>query len=278
VIGRCLTALTSGYEVGELEVLVVCNGCSDDTAEIARQFGPPVRVLETEVPSKTNALNLGDEAALGFPRVYMDADVVMDLASLRLLAKALADGTVLACSPKPRSVFGSNASLSLLAFYRFWTALPHIQDGMITAGVYAISETGRRRFEQFPDIIADDGYVRLLFEPHERLLVEDAISEVREPLTLGDLLKIKTRSRLGELQLWQCYPELCARDLKTKRYLRALPVILKRPSLYIAAVPYLYVNVVSRLRARKQFMSTQRYVWERDNSSRSPQPLESGSR
>lgn len=274
VIGRCLTALTSGYDVGELEVLVVCNGCSDDTAEIARQFGPPVRVLETEVPSKTNALNLGDDAALGFPRVYMDADVVMDLASLRQLERALANGTVLACSPKPLSVFGANASWGVRAFYQFWMALPHIQDGMIAAGVYAISEAGRRRFDQFPDIIADDGYVRLLFEPHERLLVESAISEVREPLTLGDLMKIKTRSRLGELQLWQRYPDLCARDLKTKRYSRALSAILLRPSLFVAAVPYLYVYFVSRLRALRQFKSTQRYVWERDNSSRSPQPLE----
>jgi glycosyltransferase involved in cell wall biosynthesis len=277
VIGRCLTALTSGYEVGELEVLVVCNGCSDDTAEIARQFGPPVRVLETEVPSKTNALNLGDDAALGFPRVYMDADVVIDLASLRQLAGALVNGSVLACAPKPLSVFGPNASWSVRAFYRLWMALPHIQDGMIAAGVYAISEAGRRRFEKFPDIIADDGYVRLLFEPHERLLVEGAISEVREPLTLGDLLKIKTRSRLGEMQLWQRYPDLCARDLKTKRYFRALSTILKSPSLYVATVPYLYVNIISRLRARKQFKSTKCYVWERDNSSRSPQPLESGS-
>lgn len=274
MIRRCLTALISGYEVAELEVLVVCNGCSDDTAEIAKQFGPPVRVLETEVPSKTNALNLGDDAALGFPRVYMDADVVMDLASLRQLAATLVNGTVLACFPKPRSVFGPNTSWSVREFYRFWTALPHIQDGMIAAGVYAVSKAGRYRFERFPDVIADDGYVRRLFEPHERRLVDGAISEVREPLTLGDLLKIRTRSQLGELQLWQRYPDLCARDSKTKRYLRALPAIVKRPSLFIAAVPYFYVNIVSRLRALKQLKSTQRYVWARDNSSRTPQPLE----
>lgn len=271
VIGRCLAALTAGHEAGELEVLVVCNGCTDTTAEIARRFGSPVRVLESRVPSKTHALNVGDAAALGFPRIYMDADVVMDLASIRKLARALSHTKVLACSPIPLTVFGSDACWSVRSYYRFWMALPYIQDGMIAAGVYAISEAGRRRFGQFPDLIADDGFVRLHFKLHERLLVDGAISEVRAPLALRDLTKIKTRSRLGDLQLRQRYPELCSHDLKAKKYLSALAKILSRPSLYVAALPYLYVIVVSRLRALQQFKSTQPYVWERDNSSRSSQ-------
>ena len=274
VIERCMAALVTGHDAGELEVLVVCNGCSDDTAGIARRFGPPVRVLETEVPSKTHALNLGDAAALGFPRVYVDADVVMDLASVRALAKALANETFQACSPKPKTIFGSDASWSVRAYYRFWMSLPYIQEGMIAAGVYAMSEAGRRRFEAFPDLISDDGYVRLLFEPHERKLVDSATSEVRVPLALLDLMKIRTRSRLGDLQLWQRYPELCRRDLKSKQYLPALWKILSRPGLYVAAIPYLYITFVSRLRAVKQFKSTQRYVWERDTSSRTQQPIE----
>ena len=268
MIGRCLAALTTGQQADELEVLVVCNGCSDDTAEIARKFGSPVRVLETDVPSKTNALNLGDAAARGFPRIYVDADVVIDLASIRNLAAVLRNEKVLACSPEPINVFGSKASWSVRAYYRFWMALPYVQDGMIAAGVYALSEAGRRRFEQFPDIIADDGFVRLHFQLHERKLVAGALSEVRAPLALRDLMKIKTRSRLGELQLWQRYPELCARDVKAKKYTQALFEILRRPSLYLAAIPYLYVNLVSRLRANLKFQSMERYVWERDISSR----------
>ncbi|WP_397400067.1 glycosyltransferase [Phenylobacterium sp.] len=273
VIGRCLTALTSGHSPGELEVLVVCNGCSDDTAEIARQFGSPVRVLETDVPSKTHALNLGDAAALGYPRVYMDADVVMDLTSLRELARTLSQDGFLACSPQPETIFGSNANWVVRAYYRFWMALPYIQEGMITAGVYAISEAGRSRFGPFPDLIADDGYVRLLFQPHERKLVGSAISEVRAPLSLRDLLKIRTRSRLGDLQLWREFPHLARRDLGTKKYGRALMAILSRPRLYAEALPYVFVTVVSRMRALKQFKSMERYVWERDDSSRSSLPV-----
>ena len=61
VIARTLQAMTDGAEPGELDVIVVCNGCSDNTSAVARRFGAPVRVVETDVASKTHALNLGDE-------------------------------------------------------------------------------------------------------------------------------------------------------------------------------------------------------------------------
>src|SRR5688500_5584423 len=110
VIERCLRALTDGAADGELDVIVVANGCSDDTAATARKFGASggggVRVLETDVPSKSNALNLGDhaaDAADGWPRVYADADVVLSLASLRRIAAALAEGPGGGLAAAPRA-------------------------------------------------------------------------------------------------------------------------------------------------------------------------------
>src|ERR1017187_9023596 len=89
VIARTLKAMTDGANPGELDVIVVCNGCTDDTATIARGFGRPVRVIETKLGSKPHALNLGDQAAVTFPRIYADADVVISINTIRGLANRL---------------------------------------------------------------------------------------------------------------------------------------------------------------------------------------------
>ncbi len=268
VIARCLQALLQDDRPGELEILVVCNGCSDDTAQVARGFGPSVRVIETKVPSKTSALNLGDSSANGFPRIYMDADVVVSRDSVRRVAAVLEDGSHLAAAPRPVDVFLPETSWVVRAYYRFWGALPYIQEGMIAAGVYALSQRGRERFGEFPDLIADDGYVRLQFQPHERIQVSAATSSVVAPTSMAHLLKIRTRSRLGHMQLGQRYPDLTQRESRTKRYGLALLSVARRPSLYPAAFAYAYVTLASWLRARRKLAETANYVWERDDSSR----------
>jgi glycosyltransferase involved in cell wall biosynthesis len=271
VIARCLHQLTHGAGVGELEIIVVCNGCVDNTAELARAFGPPVRVIETDQPSKTNALNLGDAEAVSFPRFYLDADVEIDIESVRAVAAALEQEGVLAAAPQPVNTFDKATRWGVRAFYRFWTALPYIQEGMIAAGAYAMNKAGRARFEKFPDIIADDGYVRMLFDAGERILVGSATSRVHAPLSLRNLMKIKTRSRLGVLQLRRLYPELAQREAKSKHYVQAFFHMARRPALYLSAIPYFYVAVVSWFRAQRQIGQSDRYVWERDESSRHPQ-------
>src|SRR6187431_2740219 len=89
VIGRCLAALTDGAAEGELDVVVVCNGCKDGTAAAARAAAPAARVIEIEAASKPRALNAGDAAARAFPRLYVDADVVLSLAAVRRVAAVL---------------------------------------------------------------------------------------------------------------------------------------------------------------------------------------------
>jgi len=99
VIARTLDTLLAGAEPNAAEVIVVCNGCTDKTAETVRQTGHPVHVIETDVPSKVHALNLGDAAASTFPRIYMDGDVYLTWESARALASRLEAGDVLAASP-----------------------------------------------------------------------------------------------------------------------------------------------------------------------------------
>src|SRR5450631_1121430 len=153
VIARTLAAMVSGAAPGEIGVVVVCNGCTDNTAEIARNFGPPVRVIETGIGNKSRALNLGDQVS-SFPRLYVDADVVIPLAALRALAARLEDGGALAVAPR-RNINCDGATRCVRAYYDGRSMLPSAREGIGGSGVYAVSETGRQRFGQFPDVIAD---------------------------------------------------------------------------------------------------------------------------
>ncbi|MDQ3485260.1 MAG: glycosyltransferase, partial [Actinomycetota bacterium] len=71
VIGRCLRSLLRHGAIDDVEVVVVANGCRDDTAERARDFAdriPGLTVVELGPAGKIGALNVGDARARKFPR------------------------------------------------------------------------------------------------------------------------------------------------------------------------------------------------------------------
>ena len=216
VIDRCLRSIVSSAVPGELDVVVVCNGCSDETANIARRFGAPVRVIETEVASKPHALNLGDRSANGFPRFFIDADVIVPLESVRRIARALATGPILAAAPRIKSDF-AGCSWAVRAYHKVWMNLPYVQNCMLGAGVYALSEAGRARFDRFPDMIADDEFVRMQFSSEEKASLEDAHFIFIPPHTFGALIHINVRRYVGALDMRRLFPEAAARDARLRR-------------------------------------------------------------
>ena len=270
VIERGLRALTSGAADGELEIIVVCNNTTDRTAELARAVDPSVRVIETPTPGKANALNLGDEAAGGFPRFYVDADVVMDLATLRRVAQELESGNVLAAAPEPRfDVTG--ASYPVKAFYRVWRSIPYFDDTMIGTGVYAVNEAGRARFDRFPEIIADDAFVRLSFSPDERRCVRDVSFTVTAPKTAGGVIAIKTRARAGNYELRQKFPELTANETSSPG--ATVRHIMRSPRLWFDGVIYLTMMFLAKRRAEAKLRRNEEKQWERDETSRTGAPV-----
>lgn len=265
VIERCLHTLTNGAPAGGLEVVVVANGCRDRTAEVARGVAGPIRVLSTPVGSKTVALNMGDEAVSGFPRFYVDADVVVSYDDLAAVAREMEQSGKPVGAPRLRMVLDAS-SWGVRAYYAVWLRLSFHQAGMIGCGVYGLTREGRQRFGEFPDVVADDAFVRCLFVDAERARPANAFVAVRGPSTLRDLIKIKTRSRLGLSQLRERYPERFRTGLKKDRLF--FKSLLPRPWLWPAAAVYLYVNLVTRRRARRQQRAMTDYQWERDESTR----------
>ena len=74
-IGACLRALLAQEDVGAAyEVILVDDGSTDRTAEIAGGFGPPVRVIRQANRGAGAARNTGTSAALGGIVLFTDAD------------------------------------------------------------------------------------------------------------------------------------------------------------------------------------------------------------
>ena len=266
VIGRLLRQLTSGAEPGEFEIVVVCNGCSDDTAGVASGFGQSIRVIETDVASKSHALRLGDQAVASFPRFYVDADVHLSLESVRQVCEALEGGACLAAAPRMR-VDLSQSPWLVRSYYEIWMRLPYHLEGMIGSGVYAMSREGRQRFDEFPDIISDDGFARLHFAPSERVIVESASFTITPPASLAGVVHVKRRSQKGLRQLHRRYPELLDND--PRGYSLPLAAILRSPRRWPASLVYLYVIVRTKLSAVWMNYRGDLGTWERDDSSRS---------
>ena len=264
-IARILRAITTGFPQEQLDVVVVCNGCTDGTANTARRFGSAVRVIETDVASKVHALNLGDQVARSFPRVYIDADVVITADAIRALTNRLEQGDVLAVAPTP-NINVAGCSRFVRAYFGIRSCLPSSRQGIGGSGIYALSEAGRKRFGDFPKLIADDVYVRVQFQPQERETLARVTSIVFAPRTLKQLIAVRARAHYGILELADRFPMLFKKNIDDGN-LRTIIALLRKPTLWPGMLVYFYVNTTAKSWARI-WRRAGIFVWRRDDTSR----------
>lgn len=255
-IEDCLRMLLQGAEPGELDVVVVCNGCTDDTASLARSIGDPVRVIETPVPSKTRAMNLGDQAAKTYPRVYLDSDVLLSIEDLRAVVEPLKSRGLEACAPRMRFEL-KDSPWVVRAFHDVWSALPQVDGGLGGRGVYALSKEGHDRFGEFPDIIGDDLFVDWTV-PHDRRTVVDAYSVVQAETSLWQLIERKARIAAGRLELL----ERGDRPRSASGLRTLLDAIRRRPAILPKTPIFVLVTLEARRRGRRRLASGSSTAWE----------------
>jgi len=247
-----------------VQVIVVANGCSDDTAEKARKFSPDVEVVETPVGNKINAINLGDRAAKYFPRAFLDADCQLSENLLQNVANEFDDPDVRIVAPGVKYVYqGHNPFLA--GYYHLWRSLPYVKRNTMARGFYAIDQRLRERYVEFPSLIADDKFIRNLTKPAERRVAGDCFTTVHLPENFHDLLKVKTRWTFGNLELAQRRPDLNVND--QGEHDGALKYVIARPWLWVNVPTFLFVWWYARRAARKK-LAEKRAGWERDESTR----------
>lgn len=260
VIGDCLSALFADERLRDVDVVVSCNGCDDETAAVVRRSQFPVRVVELGEPSKVAALRAAESVAAALPRLYVDADVVLPgPAAIAVLDRLIVGGALAA---RPPVVYDTSRSADAVRrFYRARSHAGQLSRLLCGVGVYGLSAAGRARFDTFPDVVGDDLFVDRLFTREEIEVVRCDPVVVRAPRTAADLVLMLRRSYRGKSQAshfatppapaWRTFGEIVAYGTRGRR--QSLDA-----ATYIGFA--VGARVAGRLGARVQ--------WERDNSSR----------
>jgi len=268
VIEHTLKSIMACHLDRPLEVIVVANGCTDDTAERARRFGPCVQVIETPIGNKSHALNLGDRQANFFPRAFLDADIDLSPNTLQSVVDAFNDPGCRIATPTANHVFdGYNPVLS--GYYKLWRSLPHVRKAVMGAGFYAIDAVLRSRFIEFPALTADDKFIRNLARPRERRIMGGCYTTITMPRSFHALLKVKTRWTCGNLELAGARPDLNQNDQNPHQGIAGH--LLLRPWLWIHVPAFLFVYLYTHSAARKR-LADNSTAWLRDDSAHSLAP------
>lgn len=263
-IARTLRALRTGLSVDDLEVVVVCNGCTDATAEEARRADPGATVIEIAQPSKNEAVRVGNAATDVFPRVHLDADIELPGRAVLELVAPILEGRALATAPV-RRVPRDGCSPWVRWYYDVWEALPHVETGLFGRGVVVLSREGQARVGAMTEMLNDDLSMSEAFAADERMVVSGAVAVVRPPRTVQDLVRRRTRVATGNVQAARLGVR---RPASRTRWDTLLHLALTRPSLVPRLPVFVGVYLVAGAGARRAVRSGDFQTWQRDESSR----------
>lgn len=210
LIAATLDALAAQDYEGEIRVCVCVNGDSKNTGDYVRKAIEQhkgrisIELEELEEGSKPIALNTADKMADKADRpadfrIYLDADTVLTANAVRLLVAQLDSAEPRVAAPSKKLKPGPSFLVNLCA--RSWMRLPWVQDDIAGSGVVSVNRAGRTRWGEYPDVVADDGYVAWQFPPEERVIAREAASLLDFPDSVRGMFAAMSRWHSGGQQL-----------------------------------------------------------------------------
>lgn len=203
MIVQTLAALAPiGQNPAAGQLIVACNGCSDDTAELVRAAAPAARILIIAENGKIGAINHALAEAVPGKVIVLDADIVVSPQAIAALAAVLDQPGVMAASLQAQFDL-TRSPWAVRAFYRAFAHHPYLEHGVGGAGIYGLSAAGRAALGALPAVVADDQYVRCFFALAAQRRVATANdgtpvhAVVCPPHSLRALLQSERRSRYG---------------------------------------------------------------------------------
>jgi glycosyltransferase involved in cell wall biosynthesis len=271
VIARCLSTLMRDAPPDHgLEVIVAANGCTDATVELAKAQAPTAKIINLAQGSKTAAINAANAIASHFPRIYLDADVECDYATITALADAVSEAGVMTAAPAIR-INAERSDGLVKAYYRVWARQPYAHSGNGGAGCYALSRDALETIGAFPATIGDDIWIHTRFAPEQkRYVVKDGhgkpvFTTVYPPRNALEQIKVEARRQLGNAQVLRDFPSPFAFKLGGRNGLQAA---LKGDAKALDVAIFFVMKFCARGLAVIQKLSGRSAVWSRDQTSR----------
>lgn len=214
--GKLQNLLSMDYPVALLDVVVVCDGCTDRTADACRAAGSTrVQVLEfSRRRGKAACLNDAVSAARGNVLLMVDVRQRIELQALRALLACLADPSVGVAGGELRFEHPTTGfAASVDAYWRYEKAIRQAESrsGSVVGVSGALYAVRRELFVPLPAAtVLDDVLVpmqvvrqrrRVVFEPDARAWDHASDSAADERVR-------KVRTLAGNLQLVQLAPWL----------------------------------------------------------------------
>jgi cellulose synthase/poly-beta-1,6-N-acetylglucosamine synthase-like glycosyltransferase len=198
---------------GELEVIVVCDGCEDATADVSRRYGGErVRTIESDRCGKAEGLNQGVVAANGAIVVFADVRQEFEPDAIRQLVIPFSDPGIVGVSGSLEIRAAADGPGKGMDVYWKLEKFIRLAEAKIdscigcTGAIYALRANSYRALPA--DTILDDVVVpmqamlaggRVLFEPAARAYDPQALTTANER-------RRKTRTLAGNFQMLFRHP------------------------------------------------------------------------
>ncbi len=214
IVDKLRSVLRQDYQAADLQVVVVSDGSTDATVQLARSLGDPrVEVLDLPRLGKAGVLNAGVEVSRGELLVFTDADNQWADDTLGLLLAPFADPEVGASAGHMIiPVVGQGLSLgdSLYRHYEAWVRKVENRTGCMVSADGALLALRRTLYQAVPKQVNDDFFIstcapaagkRIVYVP-EAIVLDQGVDEAdkqfrrRQRVTVGGLLSLAARREL----------------------------------------------------------------------------------
>jgi cellulose synthase/poly-beta-1,6-N-acetylglucosamine synthase-like glycosyltransferase len=222
--GRWLAAkleslMALDYPSGLLEILVISDGSTDNTEEIAAEYGSTRKIDLLCIPrgGKAAALNAGLERARGEILFFTDVRQALAPDCLRNLVACFADPEVGAVSGELLIRDGETLeerSVGLYWKYEKWLRQRESRIDSVMGATGCIYAMRRALASRLPaETLVDDMFLPLAaFFRGYRVILDDTATAFDYPTALDVEFRRKVRTQAGVWQILGMYPELLTRN------------------------------------------------------------------